>query len=186
MTRAAARGEKAGRIRARPEWGDGGGVTGAGPATVGVLGARKVFREPIHFHGDVFPLPCPVDDGFPHDVSSLCSRRSRQRVQRRRCLHQREYGTIWALNHLAGFDDESLWPSSSVNQAQAAVLARVKKAYLQRPPPPDSCCYVRQGPLMVMACRGNWPAMYGRDCRSLGVRVSRFVWRSCCPTPRGR
>ncbi|CAE7560259.1 UPF1 [Symbiodinium sp. CCMP2592] len=134
---AAARGEKARRTRAPPEQGDGDRVTGADPGSVNLLGARKVFREPVHFHGDVFPLPCPVDDGFPHNVSSLCSRRSRQRVQRRRCLHQREYGTIWALNHLAGFDDESLWPATLTNRAQAAVLARVKKMHLQRPPPPE-------------------------------------------------
>ena len=41
------------------------------------------------------------------------------------------------LNHLAGFDDESRWPASLSNRAQAAVLARVKRAHLQRPPPPE-------------------------------------------------
>ena len=91
-----ARDEKARRTRAPPEEGDGGGVTGADPAALNLVGARKVFREPVYGHGDVFPLPYPVDDGFPHAITSLCSRRSRQRVHRRRCLHQQEHGTIWA------------------------------------------------------------------------------------------
>ena len=112
-------------------------MTGADPAAVNIFGARRVFREPLHSHGDVFPLPWPVDEGFPHNLSSLCSRRSRQRVQRRRVLHIRERGTVWALNHLAGFDDESLWPSTPMNRAQATVLGRVKRAHLQRPPPPE-------------------------------------------------
>ena len=73
MIKAVARDEKARRTRAPPEEGDGGGVTGADPAAVNLLGARKVFREPVYGRGDVFPLPYPVDDGFPHAISSLCS-----------------------------------------------------------------------------------------------------------------
>ncbi|CAE7245347.1 UPF1 [Symbiodinium natans] len=55
-------------------------------------------------------------------AGALSSRRSRQRVQRRRLLADRARGTVWALNRLA-----------ACNKAQ-----RVKDARVQRPPPPKS------------------------------------------------
>ena len=102
------------------------------------LGTPSIFREPVARHGDLFPLPVPCDvNGFAGSLGSLGSRRARQRVQRRRLFEDRQRGTLWALNHLAGFDDERLWPNSSLNQAQSSVLQRVKELHVQRPPPPQ-------------------------------------------------
>ena len=86
------------------------------------LSTGEVFHEPLARHGDPFPLPLPSDQCFAGRVGDLSSRRSRQRVCKRRMLVNRSRGTVWALNHLAGFDDESLWPSFVQNRAQAAVL----------------------------------------------------------------
>ena len=102
------------------------------------LGTQSIFHEPVARHGDLFPLPVPGDlGGFAGSLGSLSSRRARQRVQRRRLFDDRQRGTLWALNHLAGFDDERLWPSSSLNQAQSSVLQRVRDIHVQRPPPPQ-------------------------------------------------
>ena len=94
-------------------------------ASAGVEGrfrTEEIFHEPVGRHGDLFPLPLPADTGFAGVVSDLGSRRSRQRVRKRRMLVDRSRGTVWALNHLAGFDDESLWPHLVQNRAQKACM----------------------------------------------------------------
>ncbi|CAK9053892.1 Regulator of nonsense transcripts 1-like, partial [Durusdinium trenchii] len=77
------------------------------------------------------------DDGYVGDVSALHSRRSRQRVQKRRLLVSREIETVKCLNHLAGFADESSWPSSPTNFSQKSALQVVSEAHFKRPPPPE-------------------------------------------------
>ena len=86
--------------------------------------------------GDVFPLPLPRDCGYAGDVQLLRSRRSRQRVVKRRTLGEREVGTVWALNMLAGFDHQAGWPQCCLNRAQESALSRIRRAHLLRPPPP--------------------------------------------------
>ena len=108
-------------------------------ACAGVEGrfcTEEIFHEPVGRHGDLFPLPLPADTGFAGVASDLDSRRSRQRVCKRRMLVDRPRGTVWALNHLAGFDDESLWPHLVQNRAQKAVHDRVWRAHTLRAPPP--------------------------------------------------
>ena len=99
------------------------------------LGANQFSNEPRGQHGDLFPMPLPVDHGFPGEVGGISSRRARQRVQKRRLLLLREAETVRALNNLAGFKDEGRWPAFAVNHVQEAVLRRVHKAHLHRPPP---------------------------------------------------
>lgn len=100
-----------------------------------VFGAKKFSDGPVARHGDVLPLPMPIDYGFAGEVYELNSRRSQKRVAKRRRDMQDAKDTVWALNHLAGFEDESKWPISIRNQAQAECMRRVKQCHAQRPPP---------------------------------------------------
>ena len=88
--------------------------------------------------GDLFPLPLPLDEGYVGELDDLGSRRARQRVHRRRTLVERERGTSWALNSLAGFADSSAWPSAPLNSAQLKALQHVRCARRARPPPLDN------------------------------------------------
>ena len=99
------------------------------------LGADDFSHEPLQRWGDVFPIPLPVDGGFGGSEASLSSRRSRQRVHKRRTLVDRARGTAWALNMLAGYEDSSSWPRAPLNRAQAAVNSRILAAHRARPPP---------------------------------------------------
>ena len=74
---------------------------------------NQFSNEPRGQHGDLFPMPLPVDHGFPGEVGGISSRRARQRVQKRRLLLSREAETVRALNNLAGF---RLWSSKVVRQ----------------------------------------------------------------------
>lgn len=74
-------------------------------------------------------------DHFGGPLWHLNSRRSRQRVHRRRTLFSREQETVSALNHLAGFCDRGDWPSAPLNRAQEAVLLHVRRAHHSRPQP---------------------------------------------------
>ena len=97
--------------------------------------ADKFSPHPWERRGDVFPLPLPSDDHFCGPLWHLNSRRSRQRVHRRRTLFSREQETVSALNHLAGFCDRGTWPSAPLNRAQEAVLLHVRRAHHSRPQP---------------------------------------------------
>ena len=99
------------------------------------LGANQFSREPVRRFGDLLPLPLPLDDGFQGPLFELNSRRSRQRVQRRRLLHQREVETVMALNSLGGFESGCPLPTSPKNLAQRSVLKRVHEAHMSRAPP---------------------------------------------------
>ena len=130
------------RLRTRqgrkpPEEGDGLGAASANIEAESFSSTDQVFHETLARHGDVFPLPLPDDQWFAGRVRDLDSRRSRQRVHKRRMLVDRSRGTVWALNHLAGFDDESLWPMHVQNRAQAAVHDRVRRAHTLRAPPTE-------------------------------------------------
>ena len=99
------------------------------------LGANQFSYEPWARFGDLFPLPLPEDHGYGGDVRDLHSRRAQQRVQRRRRTLFREEESIRALNHLAGFEDESEWPPFPKNMAQVETLKRVHSAHAGRAPP---------------------------------------------------
>ena len=114
------------------------GAVGAGPRVESCLGADRFSQGPHERFGDLFPLPPPDLCGCAGDVRLLRSRRSKQRVGRRRTLADREFGTIWALNTLAGFPDEAGWPRHCLNHAQESANSRVRRAHGQRAPPPDS------------------------------------------------
>lgn len=95
----------------------------------------NLSTSPWQRFGDLLPLPLPSDYKCGGKVSELSSRRSRQRVVRRRILCRREAETIRSLNRLAGFEDEACWPLLPQNFAQKSVLARVHLAHQQREPP---------------------------------------------------
>ena len=118
-----------------PDKAEGGGGEGAATSVRNVFSTSEFSKGPLSRFGDVFPLPIPVDDGFAGCVSGLASRRSRQRVHRRRTLMDRERGTVWALNHLAGFSDASTWPLSHLNAAQRHINSRIRRAHKERAPP---------------------------------------------------
>ena len=80
----------------------------------------------------------PGDEGFRFELSALASRRSKQRVGRRRLLLDREMETVRCLNRLAGFEDEKLWPMQTLNFAQKSVLGHVRRAHSERAPPTSS------------------------------------------------
>ena len=132
-----ARATKETRQRAPPEAGGRLGRDSAVAWAGDLFSAAKFSNGPWERFGDVFPLPLPRDLGYAGDVHSLRSRRSRQRVHKRRTLVDRERGSVWALNTLAGFPDEAGWPSHCLNRAQESVIERVKRAHRTRPPPLD-------------------------------------------------
>lgn len=99
------------------------------------LGANQFSYELWGRFGDLFPLPLPEDHGYGGDVRDLHSRRAQRRVQRRRRTLFREEESIRALNHLAGFEDESEWPPFPKNMAQVETLKRVHSAHAGRAPP---------------------------------------------------
>ncbi|CAE7763388.1 NHX3 [Symbiodinium sp. CCMP2456] len=111
---------------------------GKGGKQAGRYFSTEEFSMPQDRFGDVFPLPLPRDCGYAGDVQWLRSRRSRQRVVKRRTLGEREVGTVWALNTLAGFDHQAGWPRCSLNRAQESALSRIRRAHLLRPPPVES------------------------------------------------
>ena len=78
------------------------------------------------------------ETGYSGPVGELRSRRSRQRVSRRRHSFWDEVDTVSALNILAGFVNRAAWPGSPINQAQFSVLSRVRTAHQSRPGPPES------------------------------------------------
>lgn len=100
-----------------------------------VLGAKQFSQEPEARFGDLFPLPLPADQGYGGSLADLSSRRSRQRVHRRRLLLSQERSTVGALNVLAGFEDRSCWPTSVLNKAQMEALHMVHQAHAERAPP---------------------------------------------------
>lgn len=112
-------------------------IEGAGRRCELPFSTTMFSNAPLQRFGDLFPLPLPRDDGYVGDVSALHSRRSRQRVQKRRLLVSREIETVKCLNHLAGFADESSWPSSPTNFSQKSALQVVSEAHFKRPPPPE-------------------------------------------------
>ena len=118
-----------------PDEAVGWGSEGAVASVQNGFSTNEFSKGPLSRFGDVFPLPVPVDDGFAGCESDLASRRSRQRVHRRRTLMDRERGTVWALNHLAGFSDASLWPLSPLNAAQRHINSRIRRAHKERAPP---------------------------------------------------
>ena len=115
-----------------------GGREGAATASSRDFSVRQFSQEPRRCFGDVFPLPIPAEKGYSGPVGLLRSRRSRQRVSRRRQSFLDEVDTISALNVLAGFDDRASWPGNPINQAQFSVLSRVRAAHQTRPGPPES------------------------------------------------
>ena len=115
-----------------------GGSEGAAATATRAFSAASFSKEPRRCFGEVFPLPVPAEKGFPGPVGELRSRRSRQRVARRRQNLLDEVDTISALNILAGFDNRALWPESPSNQAQFSVLSKVRVAHQTRPGPPES------------------------------------------------
>ena len=76
--------------------------------------------------------------GLRGELAALASRRSKQRVGRRRLLLDREMETVRCLNCLAGFEDEKLWPMQTLNFAQKSVLGHVRRAHSERAPPTSS------------------------------------------------
>ena len=115
---------------ASPPAGRGGGA--------GNFDAGKVLHQPWERHGDLFPLPLPVDPWYDGATSLLGSRRARQRVARRRKLHADECETVRALNYLAGFGTEDQWPAQAVNLAQRSALFQVHQAHVHRPAPVET------------------------------------------------
>ena len=115
---------------ASPPAGRGGGA--------GNFDAGKVLHQPWERHGDLFPLPLPVDPWYDGATSLLGSRRARQRVARRRKLHADECETVRALNYLAGFGAEDQWPAQAVNLAQRSALFQVHQAHVHRPAPVET------------------------------------------------
>ena len=114
------------------------GHEGAVATDAGDFSAKQFSSEPRRCFGDVFPLPVPAETGYSGPVGELRSRRSRQRVSRRRHSFWDEVDTVSALNILAGFVNRAAWPGSPINQAQFSVLSRVRTAHQSRPGPPES------------------------------------------------
>ena len=100
--------------------------------------AGKVFHQPWERHGDLFPLPLPVDPWYDGHTSVLGSSRAKQRVARRRKLHADECETVRSLNYLAGFGTEDQWPAQPVNLSQRSALFHVHQAHVQRPAPVEA------------------------------------------------
>ena len=98
-------------------------------------GTRDFPNGPKARHGDLLPLPLPEDNGFSGQLGEIHSRRSQQRVSRRRKLFEDVEDSIWALNKLAGFQDSRQWPVFPRNQAQKAAVRRIAQCHSQRPPP---------------------------------------------------
>ena len=126
------------RVRAPPEQGGGLGREGALPQAADPFSASQFSNGPIGRFGDLFPLPLPADGVYLGELHSLRSRRSRQRVGRRRALLQRKVETVRALNYLTGFKDESSWPPGCLNQAQLSAISRIRRARKERAPAPES------------------------------------------------
>ena len=123
-------------------------MEGARVAACPDSGTNKFSHPPHHRFGDLFPLPRSVDEGYAGELNLLGSRRSRQRVHRRRTLVDRERGSIWALNSLAGFSDPCSWPSEPLNSAQRRALQHTRRAHRERPPP--SACESPQAALRLL------------------------------------
>ncbi|CAK9105137.1 unnamed protein product [Durusdinium trenchii] len=60
------------------------------------------------------------------------------RVAKRRKLLEGERESVRSLNRLAGFMDESAWPSTPLNFAQRSALWNVHEAHSTRAPPPEA------------------------------------------------
>ena len=113
------------------------GVHGAGHPEQVLLGATQFSNEPEAHFGDLFPLPLPTDFGYPGRIEDLGSRRSQQRVaKRRRRLLGKERSTVEALNCMAGFNDRGSWPCFPKNAAQWSALEHVHASHQSRAPAP--------------------------------------------------
>lgn len=99
------------------------------------LGTSKFSQYPRQRFGDLLPLPMPSDEFFSGPCSSLRSRRSKQRVTRRKVLLARSAETVSGINRLAGFDDCSTWPTRALNSAQRSAISHVLEAHRRRAPP---------------------------------------------------
>ena len=112
-----------------------GGLDGAQGHSADVFGTNDFSTGPRARHGDLLPLPLPMDQGFTGRLCELGSRRAQQRVSLRRRLLGGVRDTVRALNTLAGFTNEDHWPVSVRNLAQAESLRRIRQSHEQRPPP---------------------------------------------------
>lgn len=112
------------------------GVHGAGHPEQVLLGATQFSNEPEAHFGDLFPLPLPTDFGYPGRIEDLGSRRSQQRVAKRRSLLGKERSTVEALNCMAGFNDRGSWPCFPKNAAQWSALEHVHASHQSRAPAP--------------------------------------------------
>ena len=127
------------------------GMEGAYAETCPDFSTKQFSKQPSYRFGDLFPLPVSTDEGYAGDLNLLGSRRSRQRVHKRRTLVDRECGSIWALNSLAGFSDTSSWPSRPLNSAQRRALQHIRRAHRERPAPP--ACESPQAALRQLLCK---------------------------------
>lgn len=111
------------------------GFDGVRSHSAEVFGTNDFSTGPRARHGDLLPLPLPMDDGFTGRLCDLHSRRAQQRVSLRRRQLEGVRDTVRALNTMAGFTNENRWPISVRNQAQAESLRRIRQSHEQRPPP---------------------------------------------------
>ena len=119
------------KLTARPaSYGAGGGPTKSFSAS-----QFSKDAEPWESFGDLFPWPLPREHGYEGGLAGLASRRSRQRVARRRLLLENEKESVRCLNRLAGFEDERFWPAEPRNFAQLSSLGVVHMAHQTRAPP---------------------------------------------------
>lgn len=116
----------------------GNGASAGGGSSFGTNRFSEARAAPWERWGDLLPLPLPGDHGYSGDVGGLNSRRARQRVAKRRKLLEGERESVRSLNRLAGFMDESAWPSTPLNFAQRSALWNVHEAHSTRAPPPEA------------------------------------------------
>ena len=81
----------------------------------------------------MLPLPIPPELPRP-DVG----RTGAQRYLRGARLRDEHAEAAWALNQLAGYEDESLWPASITCRAQESAMATIRGLVAKRDWPSDS------------------------------------------------